>query len=75
MEAMGLEPMTSRVWGERSSRLSYASIGIIIAHFQKKEREKYLKYEMQNAFPWYEKSPEISELFKCRWPDSNRHGC
>ena len=22
---MGLEPMTSRVWGERSSRLSYAS--------------------------------------------------
>ena len=25
VEAMGLEPMTSRVWGERSSRLSYAS--------------------------------------------------
>ena len=25
MEAMGLEPMTSRVWGERSSQLSYAS--------------------------------------------------
>ena len=25
MEVMGLEPMTSRVWGERSSQLSYAS--------------------------------------------------
>ena len=30
MEAMGLEPMTSRVWGERSSQLSYASMCIII---------------------------------------------
>ena len=38
MEAMGLEPMTSRVWGERSSRLSYASISVIIALCQQNAR-------------------------------------
>ena len=30
MEATGLEPVTSRVWGERSSRLSYGSKYLII---------------------------------------------
>ena len=26
VEVMGLEPMTFRVWGERSSQLSYTSV-------------------------------------------------
>ena len=40
MEAMGLEPMTFRVWGERSSQLSYASMWIIISLLRKNARER-----------------------------------
>ena len=40
MEAMGLEPMTSRVWGERSSQLSYASIQDIIALWNRNANDK-----------------------------------
>ena len=38
MEARGLEPLTFRVWGERSSRLSYASMSSIVPRFPKKAR-------------------------------------
>ena len=40
MEARGLEPLTFRVWGERSSRLSYASMSFIIAPVPKKASGK-----------------------------------
>ena len=45
VEAMGLEPMTSRVWGERSSRLSYASMCLILAQFQKESIENWKNCE------------------------------
>ena len=41
MEARGLEPLTFRVWGERSSRLSYASMNSILARRWEKARDKW----------------------------------
>lgn len=44
MEARGLEPLTSRVWGERSSQLSYASIPIIIVPFSQKSTTIFITF-------------------------------
>ena len=68
MEAMGLEPMTSRVWGERSSRLSYASIAIIIALSGKNarsfwKRPKNTETLCLSAFPYFykERNPILNQ--------------
>ena len=51
MEATGLEPVTSRVWGERSSRLSYGSKYLIILQPPGKSvnRRAWFNVKLQDA--------------------------